>query len=353
MTLINNGLHTQDLHKTFNCSKAYKELSKTDKAITLVATTIIALATFHILTDDCYAYLVKRFYLNTDAAILRGEEIEKIFWGQICGDESRINNFPAFIASDWTAEEISSIFVEGFLEIEGESQTLKGNDIPLLTHLVKKQIDYHRKTPRLKRSLFIDDTWSLNIYDTKGDGSCGFHALAAKEVGDKYAVKDIKRLRLNFCNWFKEGHKQGKLPESVETILDGFAAEFETNAPWVFRAGAQQAYKRMKKGESELTSDEKDKRRHDFIYDPDVVNAYAAYMKEVSQFILQDELQAVADYLGLNLFLFQKGWGDQADVVTCNRQDELDDPDFKLTDNDICVWYSGGHYERATLERSL
>ena len=81
-----------------------------------------------------------------------------------------------------------------------------------------------------------------------------------------------------------------------------------------------------------------------FINDKDVFTAYLKHLEKVGTYLDQAELAAAAIFFNKKVYLYQPGWFNDSDKVTC-----LEEPFNKDGDGpEVCIWYNGfNHYERA------
>ncbi|MBS0633846.1 MAG: OmpH family outer membrane protein [Verrucomicrobia bacterium] len=265
------------------------------------------------------------------------------------------------------------------------------------------------------RTKNLDNGYELKIYSTNGNGSCGIHALVGKPKGTQYQA-DGAKVRADFCAELRRQHKEHALPARIEQTLkdylespenapDDFSHNEDVQAACekidAFRGELSNLRKERQKFLTDLVKEQKSaiqaridallqqgKSEQDrdvqalvqelqnyqlkppaderiaaverakeelissIIYDEKILEAYLGCLQQVGQYLLQDELIAIADSLGKRVVLFQPGWGDehgklQYSEVTASgiRPIDLKDIDAKKM---VCIYYNGyNHYERA------
>jgi hypothetical protein len=84
------------------------------------------------------------------------------------------------------------------------------------------------------KSLSLANGYTLKVYNTKGDGSCGFHALVGeidKQSGQH--VADAAKIRQEFSAWLSAQRENGKLPSRIQNALHQLLVE-SNDAPVEF-----------------------------------------------------------------------------------------------------------------------
>ncbi|MCE5293221.1 MAG: hypothetical protein LLF94_01230, partial [Chlamydiales bacterium] len=94
----------------------------------------------------------------------------------------------------------------------------------------------------------------------------------------------------------------------------------------------------------------------DCIHDEKVFEAYLTCLQDVGQYLLQDELIAIADSLNKRVILFQPGWGasrNQLEHAEITPEGMMPIDLKKVTAKDIvCIYYNGfNHYEKAEVTK--
>lgn len=155
---------------------------------------------------------------------------------------------------------------------------------------------------------------------TVGDGSCGFHVIVGILV-DGYYVCDATEERKKFCKHLKEAFDKKKLPQKIEQALDNYFLDPDDKANEEFtklltkKEGLRNPKTinvlrdKYKKDYDKLSIKDQEKRKEEFKKDKFVFGKYLQYIGKNSTYLLQDELEAVAEFYDVRIRLFQKGWG--------------------------------------------
>lgn len=223
-------------------------------------------------------------------------------------------------------------------------------------------------------------------FETVGDGSCAFHALLGEPVEGVYTCNAEEKREI-FCNFLKN-YKNGEEHPYINTVLKEYLVDAE-GVPQNFKnalekelgeqgPGLLEDYQKKYEALHQKIQDKQSKIRdlqpsppaeldmkeaekvsrdlklyaaqsdaivEEFIQDKRIREAYFAYMKDPTTYMLQDELMIMAECFNKRVRLFQKGWGKdeavlQQGVINENGKDE------------VCIYFKGGnfgHYERAII----
>jgi hypothetical protein len=69
---------------------------------------------------------------------------------------------------------------------------------------------------------------NLLIYSTKGDGTCGLHALVGEQINGVYQHPNGRQLRADFCEYIRSKSTSPEgLPPAISALLDNYFLEFE------------------------------------------------------------------------------------------------------------------------------
>jgi|GEM_PF-6709868 len=393
-------------------SEKFKSLSKLDKTIIVIATAVITLLTLTFFSSNYFSSIVHRFKKNSDEDLMKievklnpnildqpdsglnnvepttaipdvikvedikkkvsldqvdkpaasteptknGEEqavlsknLELNFWNKLTEDKKFYNYFQMILLNGQPPKKQAERLVEMYLKTLEESPDSKEKS--LLVVGVSEQISLNRNCFNLGKpnhAVNLTETAHLNIFSTRGDGSCGFHAILGECQNQAYQCKNIKKLREDFCDALIEQYNRKELAPEIYTILSNYALDFSV-APFNFQKSAADKYGIMKEGYEELSLKDQQVRLDGFIYDPVVIKAYTDHMKEVSTLLLQDELIVIGKHYGKRVLIFQNGWYNRSHEVNCNFPEALE-PGFEPLKDDVCVWFSGFHYERALID---
>jgi FtsZ-binding cell division protein ZapB len=231
----------------------------------------------------------------------------------------------------------------------------------------------------------LPNNFRLNIYSTNGNGSCGIHALVGEPKKGEFRADD-KKIRKDFCIWLRAKQIENMLPERIEQTLKDYLI-YPEHAPDTFNNSnaVQEAREQLtplrievdelrreraqyQKSTGDLVTknpnlDEAENRLAKLetmmIYDFEVVEAYLAVIKDTGQYLLQDELVAIAESLGKRIILFQPGWGEdrnklQYSEITPEGTQVVSDLDpSQFSENTVCIYYNGlNHYEKAVVVKA-
>ncbi len=196
---------------------------------------------------------------------------------------------------------------------------------------IKKQFEIQDRVDPLP-------TMAIERHPTVADGSCAFHALLGKEKDGVISCPDVETKRQEFCQWLRDKKQEGKLPESIKNVLRDYFLHWEFVPDGV---KGRVDFKGLPADFNRLSSKEKEDRIEAFT--DQVFEPYLAELQKKESYLLQPELQALAESLKMNVVLHQPGWG--ADRV--NSREVALNPDAATPA--VHVWYNGrNHYEKAT-----
>ena len=324
----------------------FYSLSKIDQRIILIATAIVACLTFDILSKSYFLLLAKRFTYMHEVKETKFSSKNIMYVDESLEQVKPIAEIPKT--------------QENQKPTQSKSVDASVEQVKLVAKLQKTQeIQQPNQSKSVYASVPFEGRYMLNIHQTCGDGSCGFHAiLGQNNSGSIVKIDNVAKKRTEFCDWLKECHVQKKLPAEIETLIMGYCIEFDKKVdgnyvvPSKFRQLARATHKRIINETDKLTFAEIDKKRMEFIYDSKVMDAYIENMKSTRTYVGQDELKVAAEFFNLRLFLFQQDWNNDGSL-TCNRLNELRDPNFKPQPNDVFVYFSGAHYEKVEVQEQL
>ncbi len=200
----------------------------------------------------------------------------------------------------------------------------------------------------------IDDKFELVTEKTIADGSCGFHALVGEPNQDGYYICDAIEERKKFCKYLQQAFDKKQLPPKIETALENYFLDPDdapnfTNLLKVKKGLMKPVTVNLlkdvyKKDYKKLSIKEQDKRKKDFKYDKRVFEAYLHYIGKNSTYLLQDELEAVAEFYDVRVRLFQRGWGDDLKLAEGILNEKGKE--------EVIIYYkmASKHYERAKVQ---
>lgn len=181
---------------------------------------------------------------------------------------------------------------------------------------------------------------------TRGDGSCGFHALLGLKVNGNVVCDKVDIIRRNFCVGLKKLFITKELPECVTTQLSD-----------IFLNPSKEDYKKIIENVLRLKNKEHGENKKSitdffndddaFVKDPIVFKAYLNQLKKTDYYISQQELIAAAIVFNKRVRLFQDGWGNDSK----NLSEDVLNPEGN---KEVCIYYSpkGKHYERVEIDYS-
>jgi hypothetical protein len=206
--------------------------------------------------------------------------------------------------------------------------------------LVKSVTKRFRKTKPGTGDLTMGNK-KLHIFPTLGDGSCGLHALRGELVKGSYKT-NASADRKEFCDRLRQLKQENKLPSSIVNVLEDYFSHFNL-APNGFKTEKVLIkYAEYRNGYDALSKEQKDAKRADFVNDPVIFEAYLKNLQDTRVHLLQEELIAAAECFGMNLVLYQPGWGKDSQIGRTECRHGSDE------DETIAVWHNGfNHYQRA------
>lgn len=248
--------------------------------------------------------------------------------------------------------------------IEFQQKTIPGFNLPdNIKANLKKNFEIQLSPlldSRTDKNQALSNGDQLNVYNTKGDGSCGLHALLGTPNQQGTYGCNAKSERELFCTWIADREKKNNRHECIDNVLEDYFLRFDI-APALFKtakvkniyAKHQEMLADLDKEISKLDVLEKEKRSaflkqkdkvvSDFTKDNTVIQAYLKNLRQVGTYLLQDELIAAAACFNRTLYLYQPGWGDDSKKVT-ETLAYKGSPSAPI----IHIWYNGrNHYERA------
>lgn len=243
---------------------------------------------------------------------------------------------------------------------------------------LKDQLTQHLKAdphPKTARRYELESHKILEVFPTRGDGSCGLHALVGTSTkGSEYKC-DASKVRKELVNELTRMKKDNELPPEIRIIITDYFLEADdprARVPQSFRKNsAVDKFRRENFGRyQELTrqhdalqkslkaataaerveiekqrkilNEQRDQIKNNFIDNDAVFEAYLGTIKNTRQYLLQDELLVAAQILNKQIVLFQPGWGHE---MTKLRHEVLN---AEATGDVVYIYYNGNnHYERA------
>lgn len=271
------------------------------------------------------------------------------FWPLLFGD----NNFKRF-ADDVLADKSLSNDKKATQIVNKYATIVKENGLSItyeerngLFKQLMQELESQKSTisqgPR-EHKIRLNRKDTLTAYATKADGSCGFHAVLGDQVvKGVYVCSNVQAARTHFCEWLQIKHAEGQLPKSIERVLtDYFYNTDNDETPKQFTEAVATELEHYKAGYDDLTKAEKDKRLAEFLDDPAVFNAYINHLNNPKVWLLQDELEAVAECFNKKVVLYQ---------TLHFKKEETGSTVFNPGGSEtVHVWYRGqSHYEKAKL----
>lgn len=268
--------------------------------------------------------------------LLSSEELEMVI--DFFAEQFRVptlHRFFILVVNNHGNNEKSAAFIldhyESYKKQTNPDFTLSDEDKKLLVSSLIKQMDQNvNKIEKGSRVKKINDHMSLQIDQTVADGSCAFHALLGTFKNGKWRCEDVQAKRKEFCVWLQDLHDNDQLPECINLLLHDYFNYPQTTPP-SFKALVKDKYEEHK-GNPDA-----------FVKDPDVFKAYLKHLVKTSTYLDQTELEALALCFNKKIYLYQPGWFNDRDKVTCSEPINKD-----CNGPEVCIWYNGvNHYERA------
>ncbi len=295
----------------------FKKLTLRNQIITILATTIISLTTF------CFAVA----YFETLVGRFRKLQLESEKQFNHLNLNPSMDDIPLIDIPKNPSNDLIPLI---------DDQLLIGVDDGLNNGAVQKNNEI------FFRLMDLDENHKLKIFITENDGSCGFHALIGTNENGIYQSKNILQDRKEFCDWLRSRQNAGQMPQTIKNIIQDYILDFE-NAPGFFRESVLHLRQAFMQDYSTLSFQEQDVRMAAFINDPVVIEAYLNNMQMQGTFLLQDELIVIGEFYNKRVILFQTPWGGENQYPDCNL------PNFVPSENDVCIWFDGHHFERAEI----
>lgn len=269
--------------------------------------------------------------------LLSSQELESVmeFFTEQFQDAS-LHRFFILVVNNHGHNEKSAKFVvdhyESYKKQRNPDFMLSDEEKNLFVSSLLKQMDQKvNKIENSSRVRKINEHLSLQIDLTVGDGSCAFHALLGTFKNGKWRCEDVKNKRQEFCTWLQNLHDQDQLPPSINTLLHDYFNHPQT-APASFKNLVKNKYEEHK-GNPEA-----------FIKDKEVFKCYLSHLVKVGTYLDQTELEAAALCFNKKVYLYQPGWFNDRDKVTCLERPFNEDSNGP----EVCIWYNGyNHYEKA------
>ena len=268
------------------------------------------------------------------------------FWETFFTDKEFHNISQIIILCEGEAKEKAETILDSYIEKQQEntpSFSITNEAKKIILESLIDQIKYNDHVSDTKNQMTTTTGKTLHIFETKGDGSCGLHALlGAKDASGVY-VCDAKANRMNFSQWLQKKHEEKALPIGIQIVLADYFRNFD-KAPKDFRKAIENMHKQYHKNYDSLSNTEKDTKTEEFISNKKVMQAYCNSLEKTGNYLLQEELLASAEYFRKTILLYQPGWGTESGKLTCNELPAG-------SQNVVTIFYNGvNHYERAELQ---
>lgn len=376
--------------KNFGLKKEYALLTPKHKTITLAASVVFTLLTLGLGTFPYLRMLVGRFRKieqgkvpsikkiqcaaagilpqvkatvppppQTTKQILPvpdDQQLEKEFWESHFQNEN-LHRFleMAAINGDADHQKTALSIMGNYLKHKKTltaAFTLTQAQQDLLIKLICAQLKANEHAhPAIDKASRMRDGRRLITHQTGSDGSCALHALLGVPVSGVY-MTDAAARRKELCEWLENQYNRYQLHERAINILQDYFDHFK-NAPETFRNAVRDKYQQFRSAWEKLGSSREDKLKKDdikadFVYDRDVFRAYCNELRNVSRYMLQEELIMAAECFGCKLELHQPEWNNLAGKGGDKRNIKSDTFNATASGDIVHVWYNGlNHYERA------
>lgn len=237
------------------------------------------------------------------------------------------NNYQ--ITSPFTDELDVQVKIREFVEVN-----IKSIDVPRSLRPYPKDVEAE------VTSVFDVQGGMLISYDTRGEGSCGLHAILGNPQNGQF-ICNAQDVRNAICDKLLQGEQR----ERLELSLTNLFADFEF-APSDYKSALKRYYDEYHEGYRSLSKDEQEARKNAFIKDPRVINSFVYKLRDIHVFLDQPELITVALMSKKRLVLWQQGWG--------HDKDKMVRGDIHGSEGEIVhVLFSRAHYERARFVEDL
>lgn len=158
--------------------------------------------------------------------------------------------------------------------------------------------------------LYNEDDSILHTFKTKGDGSCGIHALLGSYRSKSFSLENVRKKRIEISNFLKDAFKIGTIPEYFEKAMIDYV-KYPNQAP----SEIKKILKQKKIAESshliqELmynreTTEVADECARELIRNLSVQEAYLKHLRNKSSYLSSDEVGAIALLSEKNLRVYQ------------------------------------------------
>ena len=276
------------------------------------------------------------------------EDEIKIFCKNIFNPENRdFRNLIIMLVNNQYNDlpKIATLILDQYIE-RFNQKTINKQTKQFLQKFILENISLSFHHPNKESRIFQGK--ELQIYNTKGDGSCGFHALLGRENKNKKYECNAKEKRKELCNWIKDNFSckdnELQMPSYiVKNILKDHFLNFK-HAPNDFKNKyVIDKFNQLNYEKIQLSKEQQDQRTDAFINDPKVLDSYLQHLANVENWILQDELILAAHYFNMKINLYQPGWGNNPQIIGHSILNENGK-------NEVSIWYNGfNHYEKAFL----
>ncbi len=182
---------------------------------------------------------IKNLHLNDD------ERDEQEFIDAILGDKELHKTVERIVTNVQDINESVNLIVaeySKYRKVNELAELDENQEIHLLKFMAQQIQGFHKpsvestKAPSKGEVPFkkqkLDDRYTLRIYNTNGNGSCGIHALVGKPVRGQY-LADGAEVRRNFCDKLRKHRRDSALPEPIKRVLKDYL-DSSGNAPAAF-----------------------------------------------------------------------------------------------------------------------
>lgn len=231
------------------------------------------------------------------------------------------------------------LLLEGYIQQRKEQKLeLTDNETSLLLKSIDENLFRH--TSMKEPSPKTQGTGEIRrARATKGDGSCGIHALLGVETNGIYQADNVGLIRKQFCDYLREKNRSGELPTGIETVLCDYFDNFRV-APPTFQIKAVEIYQKHMEGINGKSIAETDEIKKKFAQE--VFEIYLNELENVENYLLQEELIEIANWQGIEIELIQPGWGLERRELTHSYPNQ--DRGFSTQ---VSIFYNGyNHYQR-------
>ncbi|MFQ5729050.1 MAG: OTU domain-containing protein [Waddliaceae bacterium] len=269
------------------------------------------------------------------------EESETKLWEAYLGNKKMRRFLELVVVNIGENEEKAKLIVGYYIDSSGLtiSDDIRGSLVGLVEEQLTRNEKHAMMDTKDPSKVPSRTEGNLRVYSTEDDGSCAFHAFLGEAIDGRYRC-DAQSMRNQFCEWLTQRFADDNVPEEINNVLRDYFQHFDHAPSRVKTADVIDLYNQLREGYEDLSPDEKDERINMFIRNKDVFDAYIVHIRDVTTWLLQDELAVAAICFNKTVQLCQPGWGADAEIGEKTLNPGLSEP--------ILVWYNGfNHYERA------